>query len=214
MKRNYKPVPAFSFDWLTPLYDPITELIGFGTSFKERVLQMLNLKDGESILDVGCGTGSLLVPAKVNYPHSRVVGIDPDPQVLRITERKINRNNLKIELKQAWGEELPFPDSAFNVVVSTLVLHHVPSGAKIKIIKEVYRILKHDGRFMLADFGKPHNKVWKVILWLEGIFEEAKYMKDNLEGRIPVFLEENGFRVKEISPRYRGVQFLLGTKKV
>lgn len=54
-------VPALVFDFLTPLYDPIAEILGYGSTLKEKVIKLVDLKDGEDLLDVGCGTGSLAV---------------------------------------------------------------------------------------------------------------------------------------------------------
>lgn len=209
---SYKIIPAFSFDFLTPFYDPITELLGFGGSFKRNLVRKLNLQNGESLLDVGCGTGSLLLPAKHSNPKSRVVGIDPDQRVLDIAKRKIQRAELDIELTRAFGEDLPFEDSSFDVVVSALVYHHLPTVIKRKAMSEVYRVLKKGGRFLLADLGKPENTFWRIVLSLESIFEEAEYVRDNLDGKLPLFLEEAGFRVEEMLPKYRGVQFLLARK--
>lgn len=209
---KYKAVPAFSFDFLTPFYDPITELLGFGESFKKRVLNLVSFENGEDLLDVGCGTGTLLIPAKMDNPDSKIVGVDPDQHVLDIARRKIEKANIEVGLVKAYGEDLPLENSSFDVVVSTLVSHHLPTEIKKLTIKEIYRVLKKNGRFLLADFGKPDNALWKVILAFESIFEEAKYMKDNLNGKIPIFLEEAGFKVKDIPPPYRGVQFLLCIK--
>lgn len=208
---KYKIVPAFSFDFLTPFYDPITELIGFGRSFKEKVLELVELENGESLLDIGCGTGSLLITAKLKYSKSRIVGIDPDQTVLDIARKKISKSNIEVELIKAYGEELPFKPSTFDAVVSVLVFHHVPTEIKKQIIKEVYRVLKPKARFLLADFSKPKNLLWKILFKL-AIFEEGRYIQDNLNGRLPILLKEAGFNVREVSNRFRGVQFLLATK--
>lgn len=209
---KYKIVPAFTFNFLTPFYDFVTELIGFGDSFKRQIVRMLKLKDGESLLDIGCGTGSLLILAKHNHPQSRIVGIDPDPSVLDIAKRKIEKKRLDVELVRAYGEDLPFKDSSFDVAVSTLVFHHLPTEIKKQTIKEIFKVLKKGARFLLADFGQPENTFWRIILAIASIFEEAKYMRDNLDGKLPTFLREAGFKVKEVSPKYRGVQFLLAMK--
>lgn len=209
---RYKVVPAFTFNFLTPFYDFITELLGFGPSFKEKVIMLVHFQNGESLLDIGCGTGSLLIPAKKHNPGSRIVGVDPDQHILDIAQKKIKKAGVEVELIKAYGEHLPFNSASFDVVVSTLVFHHLPSEIKIQTIKEAYRILKKNGRFLLADFGKPDNAVWKAILALESIFEEARYMRDNLEGKLPVFLEKAGFKVTNMPPKYRGVQFLLAIK--
>lgn len=66
-----KLVAAFTFDFLTPFYDSITEIIGYGQSFKETIIRLLGLKDGENLIDVGCGTDTLLVLAHL-YPIKKI----------------------------------------------------------------------------------------------------------------------------------------------
>lgn len=209
---RYKIVPEFTFDFLTPLYDLVTEHLGFGPPFKEKVLKLAHFQNGESLLDIGCGTGSLLIPAKRQNPGSRIVGVDPDQRILDIARKKIKKAGVEVELIKAYGENLPFNSASFDVVVSTFVFHHLPSEIKIQTMREAYRILKKNGRFLLSDFGKPDNAVWKAILALGSIFEEARYMRDNLEDKLPVFLKDAGFKVKDMPPKYRGVQFLLAIK--
>jgi len=213
---KYKLIPAFGFNFLTSFYDPITELIGFGKNFKRKVLKLAKIKDGKSILDIGCGTGDLILVAKEMHPNSKVVGIDPDKTVLDLAKKKIARARVFVELKRAYGEKLPFGNYKFDVVTSVLVLHHLPTKIKISTLREMYRCLKPNGKVVIADFGKPKNTLWKIILFFEKIFDEffaeGRYIQDNLEGKIPIFMEQVGFKVKAINKRYRGVQFLIGTK--
>ncbi len=75
---------------------------------------------GERLLDVGCGTATFLIAAKSRYPDSHVVSIDADDRVLAIARKKIQDNNLEVEVVQARAEQLPFPSSSFDVVVSTV----------------------------------------------------------------------------------------------
>lgn len=210
---NYKFVPACSFDFLTPLYDSLTGLVGFGRSLQKKVLRMLQMRDGESFLDVGCGTGTLAILVQQTYPHSRIVGLDADKKILGIAKKKAEKAKHSIEFIQAYAEKMPFPSHSFNIVVSTLTFHHVPTEIKKLALKEIHRVLKPEGRFLLADFGKPLNFLWKIFFACGQLFEEGEYLKDNLEGKLPIFLREAGFQGKEMNPAYRGIQFLLSTKR-
>jgi len=80
---------------------------------------------------------------------------------------------------------------------------------------EIHRALKPGGRFLLADFGRPEGLLLKTFFALGVLLQsdEARYLQDNQAGRLPLFLEEAGFAVQELPPRYRGVQFLLATKQ-
>ena len=209
---NSKSVPALSYDFLTPCYDLLLNIIGFGTKQREKIVNLLKLKAYERILDLGCGTGSLLVVAKNENPNVDMTGIDLDSKALGIAQKKIQQSNLNIKLIKSSADKLPFPDSSFDVVISTLVFHHLPTDVKKEALKEIHRVLKKNGRFLLADFG-PLGWL-KIIYYLEVLFRipEAETARDNVEGKLPLFLREVGFRYKEVAPRYRGICYLLADK--
>ena len=207
-----KFTPALAYDFLTPLFDWVLNLLGYGKAFKRLALELAEITDGEQILDLGCGSGTLLIEAKKKYPNADCVGIDPDKEILQLAERKLEQAGVKARLVQGFAQELPFPPAAFDLAISTLIFHHLSTPVKRDAIKEIYRILKDKGRFMLADFGQPDSIFVKLLLNLGGIFDGTSNMKDNIEGNLPVFLEETGFKVTQLEARYRGVQFWLATK--
>lgn len=65
---SYQPVPALGKDWLTPFFDLLLAVVGLGDAFKERVLEKACMQPNEHVLDVGCGTATLLLAAKSRYP--------------------------------------------------------------------------------------------------------------------------------------------------
>ena len=213
MNEQHKPVKALSYDFLTPLYDFFLDIFGFGVKQRIKIVSLLDLKTGERLLDVGCGTGSFLIAAKNKYPNVGMIGIDVDEKVLRIAGNKIQKNNLNIELIKSSADKLPFPDDSFDVAASTLVFHHLPTDIKIKALKEIHRVLKRNGRFLLVDFGKL-NMPFKIFYYLEVLFRipEAKTSKDNFEGKVPDYLRQANFEFREASPRFRGVQYILAKK--
>ena len=211
---EYSPIPAFSYGFLTPFYDFAVNLVGFGIKQRHKIVDLLKIRSGENLLDVGCGTGSLLLVAKKTYPDNEMVGIDVDPEVLEITSKKLKKNSLDVKLINTSAAKLPFNDSSFDIVVSTLIFHHLPTEIKLQALQEIHRVLKKDGRFLLVDFGKLG--MWlKLIYWLGVIFRvpEAKTAKDNVEGKIPIFLKEADFKLQEVSKRYRGVDYILARKE-
>jgi ubiquinone/menaquinone biosynthesis C-methylase UbiE len=119
---------------------------------------------------------------------------------------------------QASAEQLPFPPMSFDVVVSTLVFHHLPMEIKRRAIAEIARVLTAEGRFLLADVGPVTTLPFKVLtaLLLTGAtlvqLKEIRYTRENMQGILPLFLKEAGFTVREPVPRYRGIHLLLATK--
>lgn len=212
MNKEY--IPAANFDFLTPFYDFFVELLGYGKAQRIKVIELLNLKTGDNLLDIGCGTGTLLVLAKQKNPEIKMTGVDIDPNVLKIARKKSQKTNFEIEFIESSSAKLPFENVTFNKVVSSLVFHHLPTEVKEQTIKEVYRVLKKDGKFLLADFGKKDGLVLAGLDFITKLFNlpESKTLQDNLEGKLPIFLNNSGFRVKEIAQPYRGIQFFEAEK--
>lgn len=106
---------------------------------------------GESILDIGCGGGlDSLVAALLAGPSVNVVGIDLSPEMIRRAKNNLQKMNLTHVIFQAYsGERIPFPDATFDVVLSNGVFNLIPD--KLLALKEVHRVLKIDGRLMMAD---------------------------------------------------------------
>ncbi len=211
---SYQPVPALGKDFLTPFFDVLLEVVGWGTSLREEVLERVHIQNGERVLDVGCGTAALLIRAKMYTPGAHLIGVDADPHILVLARKNITRHGVGVEVKEARAEDLPFPSASFEVVTSTLTFHHLPTAIKQRAMTEIHRVLKPGGRFLLADFGRPEGQLLKTFFALGRLLQsdEAKYLQDNQAGRLPQFLQAAGFAVQELPPCYRGVQFLLATK--
>ena len=144
-------VPAAGRDWLLPIYDPVTTLLGVGRIHR-RLLGQAAIAAGSRVLEVGCGTGNLSILAKRLNPAADVTGIDPDPKALARAHRKAQRGRVVVQFDLAYGEQLPFVDASFDRVLSALMLHHLDSTAKVPALLEVCRVLKPGGSLHLADF--------------------------------------------------------------
>lgn len=121
---------------------------------RQTIVDQAQLETGGALLDVGCGTGNLAIAAARRLAgKGRVVGIDPAPRQLSRARSKARRQGLvQIEFQPGAVEELPFPDATFDVVTSSLMMHHLPPDLRVRGLKEIYRVLKPNGRFILADF--------------------------------------------------------------
>jgi len=123
-------------------------------AFRERVLDLARLKPGESILDVGCGTGTLGIAAKQRVgPTGSVQGIDASPEMIARANAKGRKAGLDIVFRNESIEALSFRDAQFDVVLSTLMLHHLPRQVRERGVREMRRVLKPGGRLLVVDFG-------------------------------------------------------------
>ena len=137
------------------LYDLTVWLAFFGNeqAFREKVLQFARLATGESVLDVGCGTGTLAIAAKRRVgPNGAVYGVDASAEMLARAEKKAKTAGMEVSFRRGLAEALPFPDSQFDVVLSTVMLHHLPRKARLQFAKEIRRVLKPGGRVLAVDF--------------------------------------------------------------
>jgi ubiquinone/menaquinone biosynthesis C-methylase UbiE len=126
---------------------------------RQRTVQMARLQPGETALDVGCGTGTLALEVQRHLgPTGRVFGIDPGTQQIAHARAKAARRNLPTDFQVGVIEQLAFPDETFEVVFSTLMMHHLPAGLKRQGLAEIARVLKPGGRVVIADFKRPKER--------------------------------------------------------
>lgn len=185
--------PALAYSVLTPVYDLALEVLGFGRSFKAAVAELADVQPGEAVLDLGCGTRTLLQALLARRPDARFTGLDPDPRVLAMARRRLRRSTVAAELVEGYAQDLPFPDAAFDLVVSTLTSHHLPGPVKVAALREVRRVLAPHGRFLLVDFGMPATRFAQVLLLIGSLFDGRENMRANLAGELPVMLAAAGF---------------------
>jgi len=125
---QYKP--ALGHHWLTRVYDPVVRVTSRESAFKARLLTQAMLDDAETLLDVGCDTGTFAIMAKRSNPALRVVGVDADPAALEIAAQKASSAGVEIELVRGSATSLPAPDGTFDRVVSSLFFHHLDRATK------------------------------------------------------------------------------------
>jgi ubiquinone/menaquinone biosynthesis C-methylase UbiE len=129
-------------------------LLGRERTFREKTLDLARLAEGESVLDVGCGTGTLAIAAKHRVGKlGKAMGVDASPEMIGRAQKKARKAGVEVDFQAAAAESLPFQDATFDVVLSTVMLHHLPENTRAMCIGEIRRVLKPGGRFLAIDFG-------------------------------------------------------------
>jgi ubiquinone/menaquinone biosynthesis C-methylase UbiE len=160
-------------------YDAFANIMTLGHIRRLRALTVDHalLKEGEKVLDVGCGTGGVTIPAKLRVGKTgEVAGIDPAPEMIAVARRKARRAGLEIDFRVGVIESLPFPDGTFDTVTSSLMMHHLPEHLQVKGLAEIRRVLrspdpasgKPGGRLLIADMmrlsASSHKRFTSLIL--------------------------------------------------
>ena len=184
-------IPALSFRWLTPLYDPLLKWVMREETFKRRLVKQTDIQPNMRVLDLGCGTGTLTIMLKQSAPQAQIIGLDGDEDVLAIARSKASQVGVDIQWQNGLAYDLPYPDNSFDRVVSSLVVHHLVSADKLRAFQEVYRVLRGGGEFHMVDFGPPHNTYERVLALFDTWLEEAE---DNARGRLPGMMQSAGLQ--------------------
>ena len=184
-----KFIPALGNDLLTPLYDPLLWLMR-ETKFKSYLVEQAQISNGSRVLDLGCGTGTLAIMTKRVHPEAEVVGIDADSKILGLARVKAAKADVALMLDQGMADQLPYSDSSFDRVLSSLVLHHLSTENKRRTLREVFRVLRSDGRLHVVDFGPPRTFYSRLVVRLTARSEEVAV---NVQGLLPEMFREVGF---------------------
>ena len=107
-----------------------------------------------SVLDVGCGTGRLLRAAAFRWPDAQLLGVDPAQGMVDVARELTPAATIQRGL----AESLPLPDASVALVFSTMSFHHWHDQAAG--VREIARVLRPGGHFILADFAPPRGLGW------------------------------------------------------
>jgi ubiquinone/menaquinone biosynthesis C-methylase UbiE len=171
--------PAAGHDLFLPVYDPLVNLMGFDRA-RQELVSAANIEPGHHILDIGCGTGTLVVKLKQQHPSAQVVGIDPDPKALRRARIKATRAAASVQLDAGFADELPYEEKSFDRVFSSFMFHHLNEQERKKMLREVLRVLRAGGSFHLLDFVMDNASHG----FFDRLFQAHARMKDNRDASI------------------------------
>jgi ubiquinone/menaquinone biosynthesis C-methylase UbiE len=167
-----------NFNAMAANYDSL----GFTQRCAKRLLELANLKTGETVLDVATGTGLVAtVAAQIVGTTGKVVGVDFSPEMLAQAKQKATGMS-QLEFQESDAEKLNFPDESFDVVLCASSLFFIPDMAQA--LKEGWRVLKPGGRLGFSSFGpsffRPLRMLWRDRLVKHGLSLSPSLPSDRL----------------------------------
>jgi ubiquinone/menaquinone biosynthesis C-methylase UbiE len=201
MPEQTRYVPAAGRAGLTRFYDLGVRLTMREQLWRPAVIEAVVDVDPVVVVDVGCGTGSLAIPIADLLPGSRVVGVDGDPEVLGLAQAKPGAD--QVEWIEALAGDLPIDEDDADVVVTSLLLHHLPLDSKRAMLAEARHILRKGGRLIVADWAAPQDLIASAGFFALQVLDGFGTTNDNRRGLIPELIAEAGFAEPERAERVR-----------
>lgn len=157
---------------------------------RKAIFSLAEIKNGDRVLDVGCGTG--IYTLEMAQRVAQVIGVDPSEAMLLIARKKLKRAGCRGRFIRASAEALPFRPGVFDLALSVTSLCFVPRPDKA--IHEAHRVLKSDGRLVLGELNRW--SLWAFLRRLKGLFKDTVYKQAHFwsRGELEELLQRNGFK--------------------
>ncbi|MBI5871122.1 MAG: methyltransferase domain-containing protein [Actinobacteria bacterium] len=178
------------FGRLSRLYDfgihHAFRFVGGEIAFRCGIVEAVDVRPGNHVLDVACGTGTLVgLLASCAGPDGRAVGLDFSEEMLEVARQKFIQME-QVEFVQGNAEEMPFEDASFDRVTASLAIHEMNRKGRENALAEIMRVLKPGGLVALADMRKPDTLKTKLgmrfvrlaetdtltDMWSDGLYRE------------------------------------------
>ena len=185
---RYIPVTKSKED-IRQIYARLSRYYDFWGSLTEqkatnRALQLADIKNGESILEVAVGTGRVFEQIVSSNERGRNEGVDISPQMLARAEERLKKHITNYSLHVGDAYSLAFPDETFDLVINNYMFDLLPEGDFFRVLGEFRRVLKPGGRVVITTMTPGMRWYQRIWGWLAGNTEV-------LAGCRPVSLEED-----------------------
>jgi len=154
------------FDSIAPRYDFLNRVLSLGIDRQWRrfAVRQIKFTDSGRILDVATGTGDVALEIARRTPASvSIVGVDFSKEMVALGKEKIRNSPFahRITMQVAPCEAIPFPEESFDSVTIAFGIRNVVD--RLQGLKEMWRVLKPEGRLVILEFSTPRSKLFKAL---------------------------------------------------
>lgn len=187
--------PALGRHELTTHYDPIIAVMTRERRWRSRLLSALSIEPGQTIVDIGSGTGTMAIQIKRAEPSTRVFAIDPDPKAMEIARLKARQASVDITFINSMSSNVVETIGLGTVdkVVSSLVLHQCSLEAKQGILTAAWLLLRTTGRLLIADYGLQRSLLMDLLFRQVRSLDGYENTQANRDGKIPDMMVSANF---------------------
>jgi ubiquinone/menaquinone biosynthesis C-methylase UbiE len=200
MPSDLTYTPAAGHHWLSPLYDLGIAALTRECRWRDALVAQAHPGAGDVIVDVGCGTGTLLARLGNAAPSARLIGIDPDAAIVARARKKVASAGLTAELYIGFARQAAelLGSTRPTKIVSSLVFHQVPMEEKMAALAAMYGVLGAGGEVHIADYGLQRTALMRglfgaIVQNLDGRVDT----QPNADGILPQLMLTAGFRSVE-----------------
>ena len=145
-------------------FEKMTNILPFKILRRRMLSELKKYNPNGRLVDVGCGSGNLIVQIAKNFPHLDLKGVDISSEILGLAKKRALENNLneKIEFEIGSVEDLHFQDNSIDFMLSTLSLHHWQEPTRA--LNEIFRVLKENSTLLIFDFRRDARKFFYGLL--------------------------------------------------
>jgi SAM-dependent methyltransferase len=141
------------YDWMAWVHT-----LGRERKLRHWTLDLADLQAGNVVLDVGCGTGTLLLAAAARVgPSGALHGLEPSVEMAAHARHKAEAHRVPLAVVEGSADRLPYPPASVDAVFCTLVFHHLPRSMQEGALREMRRVLRPGGRAVIVDWQRPKS---------------------------------------------------------
>ncbi len=207
IEQDYYSLTKKSFDYLAPFYNLMTLPV---TRLRYKVVDFTDASYGSNVLDIATGTGQQAFAfARRGYD---VTGIDLTESMLTVARKNNPRGMVKLEIGDATN--MRFSEGSFNVSCISFALHDMPPAIREKVLREMVRVTKSNGKFAIIDYSLPKNKLSRGLIFRFVTLYESEYYKEFITSDLQGLLWRTGIEVIDgFSALFGAVRVLQGRRR-